>query len=82
MPRADASAFGASRHISRNLESRVQRPNTSLVDTEDDEVFGGNRTDIRFVRNGESTTAKIVDAVGVELGERLAGARVVGGISG
>ena len=81
MPSADTSTIRASRHVRGNLEPGVKVPNASLVDAEDDEVFGGDRADVRFVGNGECATTKVVDAVGVELGKRLARAWVVSRIA-
>ena len=81
MPSADASTIRASRHARGNLEPGVKVPNASLVDAEDDEVFGGDRADVGFVDNGECATTEVVDAVGVELGKRLARAWVVGRVA-
>jgi len=69
---ADTTALGTRWHTRGNLEVRETRPNAGLVDTEHRKVLRLNRPDIALVRNGQRTTLKIIQPLGViRLGARV-----------
>jgi len=65
------------RHTSRHLKLRKPRPYTSLIDTEDSEIFRLNIRHVAFVRNGQRTPFQIVQPASVVLFRRRIRADVV-----
>ena len=76
--RASALAIWAGRHVVRDLEVGVHRPNTCLVDREHDEVLRLNLPSVGLVCNGKCAASGVAAARGVELRRLLIRARPVG----
>ena len=64
MPRTDAAAIWASRHVLWNLEGGVNSPNALVIDAENGQILGLDAVHVRGVCNGESTTLQVVVALG------------------
>ena len=64
MPRTDAAAIWASRHVLWNLEGGVNSPNALVVDAENGQILGLDAVHVRGVCNGESTTLQVIVALG------------------
>ena len=77
MPRADAFAIRAWRHILRDLEIRVKVPHARVINAEYHKVIWPDLIDVRLVRHGQRATAEVVTTVSVELFNGLMGARVI-----
>ena len=64
MPRTDAAAIWASRHVLWNLEGGVNSPNALVVDAENGQILGLDAVHVRGVCNGEGTTLQVIVALG------------------
>jgi len=64
MPRTDAAALGARRHVLGNREVSVERPNTLVINAENGQIIGLDAVHVRGVCNGEGTTLQVIVALG------------------
>lgn len=63
MPATDTAALGARRHVLGDLERCVDRPDTAVVNAENDQILRLYGVYIRSVRDGESATLQVIDTL-------------------
>jgi len=76
MPGTDTAAIGTRRHVLGDREWGVDIPNAQVVNTENDQILRLEAVRIGRVRNGECAALHVINAGSMELGSRVAGARV------
>jgi len=64
MPRTDAAALWASRHVLWNLEGGADLPNTLMVNAENGQILGLDAVHVRGVCNGQGTALQVIMALG------------------
>ena len=63
MPGTDTAAFGARRHLRGDREWGVGFPNALVVNAEDGQVLRLDASEIGSVRDGESATLQVINAL-------------------
>lgn len=75
--RAKTLSIGAGRHVGGDVKVGEALPDASVLDGKDSEIVGLNRIGIVVVRDSESTSAEIIDAIGMILAHRVTRADVI-----